>query len=182
MTTTDMPKNVVNVLHPLPATEARYKVFVDGERKPVFTHKNSWHSFEQARQLKNSGKKVDVFGWDDKTGKHRPVSEYMEGVNEYGESNGDWYAVASGRIQRRNAKSGRATANGVVKDTQTIGYLSDMSNILASSASALRKGALTNRDIYVLQAKLTALAEHMDKKIDQDDKSLDTVSQEEIEL
>lgn len=178
MTTSNMPSNVINVIKQTkPATEPRFKVVESGNPRPLFVSPNAWHSYDKAYQLMKKGQKVDVLVWDDFAGKHVPSSGATgyDALNEHGEVKGDWIAIVEGRASRKSGQ--KVQHNGVAIDTETVRMLNNISAVSKSSASALRTGKLTNREMFILREMFNLLVNALDEKIDDTDPSLDSVGE-----
>lgn len=173
VTRSTMPSNVVNVQkYPKPATEPKFKVVEEGNTLAQFTSPTAWHSYDKAYQLHKRGKNVDVLVWDEFVGKHVPTSEATgyDKVNEYGEVIGNWKQVVQGRASRKTGQ--KVEHKGVAIDEETVRMLGNIATISKSSATALRLGKLTNKDMFTLREYYDLLVRHLDSKIDDQDPSL----------
>ena len=160
----DMPSNVVKV-HKMPATETTYYVLDNETGKKVYTENRAWYAYEKARSLTNAGKNVEVYGWDDTVGRHRPVGEFKNNINAHGDREGDWYKVATQRFEDAKAKrTGKVvdkTERTVKGDEETADEMRRVSQVLQVNSSNMRRGNLSGDDITALFNMVQQLSDRL---------------------
>ena len=161
----DMPKGVMNVLKPRPITVAQYMV-VNADTGKILKEENRlWYVIDNAGRRDAQGENVDVVGWDDTIGAHRPISEYMLDKNEHGDVKGDWRAVyaqrqEAARVARKKAPKD-TSARTVKRDDETADRLKKMSFVLNVASTAIRKGELPEDQLEALYQEMDALTTHI---------------------
>lgn len=161
----NMPSNFVTI-KPRPVTLSQYLVVDARDHKKVLKEENRlWYAIDNAGRRDAQGESVEVLGWDDTIGKHRPISEYMTKVNNHGDVEGDWRSVFK---QRQNAaRASRKTApketsaKAVKRDEYTAERMKKMSMILNVASSAIRKGELPEDQLADLYQELDSLSSHI---------------------
>lgn len=159
----DMPSNVINVIKPRPVTLPQYMV-VDANGKTLFSENRLWYVIDNAGRRDANGESVDVLGWDDTIGAHRPISEYMTKVNPHGDVEGNWRAVYAQRREAARAKRStapKAETKVVKRDDTTANMMKNMSMILNAASVAVRKGELPEDQLADLYKQLDDLTSHI---------------------
>lgn len=159
----DMPANLIK-LTPRPVTMPEYMV-VDANGKELFRENRVWYAIDHAGRRDAKGEKVEVVGWDDTVGRHRPIGEFKTKINDHGDMEGDWRAVWKQRQESAKAKRSGAvkapTEKAIKRDDKTADLMKNLSMILNAASVSTRKGILSEDELAGIYKEVSDLADHI---------------------
>ncbi len=159
----DMPSNVIRII-PRPVTLPQYMV-VDANGDVLKKENRLWYAIDDAGRRDAKGETVEIVGWDDTVGRHRPIGEYMTKTNTHGDIEGDWRAVWKQRQDAAKAKRSNTvkapTEKAMKRDDRTADQMKTVSMILNAASVNARKGSLSMDELADVYKEVSDLADHI---------------------